>query len=127
MGKYSHSWYRIELQNRGALHLHLLLWTVPDKKVLNEIILAPMKTHPEVQSKVRNCQIHKCQSPRCLKCGKRIYTKCKYGFPFDLCEEDYLDETNNSYKYKRINEEDKNIVLYNPTLLLLWDGHKNIQ
>ena len=86
-----------------------------------------MKTHPEVQSKVRKYQIHKCQSPRCFKCGKRIYTKCEYGFPFDLCEEDYLDETNNSYKYKRIKEEDKNIVPYNPTLLLLWDGHMNIQ
>jgi hypothetical protein len=88
-----------------------------------------MKTHPEVQSKVKKYQIHKSprQSPRCFKCGKRIFTKCKYGFPFDLCEEDYLDEINNSYKYKRINEEDRTIVPYNPTLLLLWDGHMNIQ
>ncbi len=31
------------------------------------------------------------------------------------------------YKYRRINEEDKNIVPNNPALLLLWDGHMNIQ
>ena len=76
MGKYSHSLYRIDSQNRGALHVHLLLLTVPDKKVLNEIILATMKTHPEVHSQVRKYQIHKCQSPRCFKCGKFINTKC---------------------------------------------------
>ena len=25
LGEYTHSWYRVELQNRGALHIHLLL------------------------------------------------------------------------------------------------------
>ena len=56
-----------------------------------------------------------------------MYTKCKYGFPYDLCTEDYLDEEHNLYKYRRLNNEDRNIVPYNPTLLLLWDGHINIQ
>ncbi len=56
-----------------------------------------------------------------------MFTKCKQGFPFDLCEENYLEEENNLHKYKRINEEDRRIVQYHPTLLLFQDDHKNIQ
>ena len=126
-----YSWYRVELQNRGALHIHLLLWIKDDKitKIfnVNDCIRARMHQNTEVNDKVKKYQIHTCQSPRCFKYGKKLFTKCKYGFPFELCPEDFLDEENNLYKYKRLIEDDRKIVPYNPTLLLLWDGHMNIQ
>ena len=122
-----YSWYRVELQNRGALHIHLLLWIKDDKitKIfnVNDCIRARMHQNTEVNDKVKKYQIHTCQSPRCFKYGKKLFTKCKYGFPFELCPEDFLDEENNLYKYKRLIEDDRKIVPYNPTLLLLWDGH----
>jgi hypothetical protein len=127
VGEYIFSWYRVEMQNRGALHIHLLLWVKLDKLFTKDLILATMHENTEVSAKVKKYQIHSCQSPRCFQYGKKNYSKCKYGFPFDLCVDNYLDEINNVYKYRRINEEDKNIVPYNPALLLLWDGHMNIQ
>ena len=114
----------MELQNRGSLHVHLLLWVLPNENISQTLILATPE-HFEITAKVKKYQIHTCQSPRCFKSGKHVYTKCKYGFPFELCDADYLDEENNLYKYRRINEIDKNIVPYNPMLLLLWD--MNIQ
>jgi hypothetical protein len=126
LGEYVYSWYRVELQHRGALHIHMLLW-LNIKNTSNELILATMHDNPDVKAKVKKYQIHTCQTPRCFKSGKKLYTKCKYGFPFELCELDYLDEEVNLYKYKRISNEDVNIVPYNPYLLLLWDGQTNIQ
>jgi hypothetical protein len=32
LGKCLNYWYRIELQNRGALHVHMLIWNEKDKK-----------------------------------------------------------------------------------------------
>jgi len=72
-----------------------------------------MHDNPDVKAKVKKYQIHTCQTPRCFKSGKKLYTKCKYGFPFELCELDYLDEEVNLYKYKRISNDDVNIVPYN--------------
>ena len=128
LGEYTHSWYRVELQNRGAIHIHLLLWVkVQQTLIHSNLVWATTHENTEVTAKVRKYQMHTCQSPRCFKYGKRMFTKCKYGFPFDLCDENYLDEENNLHKYKRINEEDRRIVPYHPTLLLFWDGHMNIQ
>ena len=120
------------MQNRGALHIHLLLWIKVNKAIKNnyinnDYIWARMHPNKEVNDKVKKYQIHTCQAPGCLKYGKKLYNKCKYGFPFELCEEDYLDDNNNLYKYIRLTDDDRKIVPYNPTLLLLWDGHLNIQ
>ena len=91
------------------------------------IVWATLHENSEVTTKVKKYQIHTYQSPRCYKYGKNIFSKCKYSFPFELCNDNYLDEENNLYKYKRINEVDKKIVPYHPPILLLWDGHMNVQ
>jgi hypothetical protein len=87
-----------------------------------------MHDNPDVKAKIKKYQMHTCQTPRCFKRGRNSIQNVNiYGFPFKLCELDYLDEEVNLYKYKRISNEDVNIVPYNPILLLLWDGHINIQ
>ena len=95
--------------------------------VNSDIVWATLHENSEVTTKVKKYQIHTCQLPRCNKYGKNILKKCKYGFPFELCNDNYLDEENNLYKYKRINDVDKKIVPYHPTLHLIWDGHMNVQ
>ena len=73
-----YSWYRVELQNRGALHIHLLLWIKDDKitKIfnVNDCIRARMHQNTEVNDKVKKYQIHTCQSRRCFKYGKKLFT-----------------------------------------------------
>ena len=97
LGEYVYSCYRVKLQHRGALHI--LLW-LNIKNLSNELILATIHDNPNVKAKVKKyqtCHDHTCQTPRCFKSGKKLYTKCKYGFPFELCEFDYLDEDVNLY------------------------------
>ena len=132
LGKCLNYWYRIELQNRGALHVHMLIWNEKDKKKRYNLIDATLPSGSSenskiLRNKVKKLQVHTCRELRCFKSGKRIYKRCKYGFPFDLCDEDHLDESTNTFKYKRLNDSDRLIVPYNAALLLLWDGHINIQ
>ena len=130
LGKCKNYWYRIELQNRGALHVHMIIWL--SEKIHNNTISACVPIIGDdliksIRDKVIKYQVHKCYENRCFSSGNNFYKKCKYGFPFDLCEEDHFDNNSNTFKYKRINEQDKSIVPYNLALLELWDGHINVQ
>jgi len=122
---------RIEFQNRGAVHLHIVLWT---EATINEMITANNigstmphpEYEPELYEKVRAHQIHTCQRHRCggpLPDGEQ----CKRGFPRPLSRVTYHDQTSLRYIYKAITEEDRWIVPYHAPTLLAWNAHLNVQ
>jgi hypothetical protein len=49
LGEYVYSWYRVELQHRVALYIHMLLW-LNIKNTSNELILATMHDNPDVKA-----------------------------------------------------------------------------
>ena len=131
-GKVDHHWHRIETQNRGALHVHGLIWvkngTLHPLAVSGLMPRGCSKDVNEMRKLVQKFQIHKCRPNKCFRTLKgKATSQCKYGFPFPLREEDGFDEELSRYEYKRLLEEDSNVVPYNPYLLLAWDGHINVQ
>jgi len=122
---------RIEFQNRGAVHLHLVLWTeatIEEMIASNEIrtTMPDPDNEPELHAKVRMHQIHTCQNRHCggpAPSGEQ----CKRGFPRPLSPITYHDQTSLRYIYKAITEEDRWIVPYHAPTLLAWDAHINTQ
>ncbi len=127
-------WYRIEYQNRGALHCHMLLWiceeTIPENIVMAEMprysgsnTLKKSQTF-QAREYVKTFQMHTCN----LKgCRKDINSRCKYGFPYDIQLSDEINESKMGFKYMRRCDEDKNVVPYNIYALMCWNGHINVQ
>lgn len=78
---------------------------------------------------VESYQLHRCVPSRCLK-GKqnKQMNHCKYGFPFAVNRESVRPSaTGIRYLYKRHEIEDARVIPYCLPLLLMWDGHVNIQ
>ena len=72
---------RIEFQNRGALHVHLLLWV--DDRVADrsgKVVATVPRSSDEkaLRAKVLKFQVHNCREGKCYKKGKPKL--CKYGF-----------------------------------------------
>ena len=133
-------WYRMEYQNRGGIHIHMVIWcdllTKPPNKISAQM---PRFTHPtdstqphpvneQLRQYVKSFHIHRCRPDRCFKGprGKRL-KKCKYGFSFDINAEERLDESGVRYLYVRQHDEDKWVSPYILELLLFWCGHANVQ
>ncbi|CAC5390818.1 unnamed protein product [Mytilus coruscus] len=131
-GKVKDHWYRIEAQNRGALHVHCLIW-LESKIESEQLISAQIPTQTDIFSKqlatmVRDYQIHNCRPNRCFRSTKGLATKqCKYGFPYKQRETDGYDEEGMRYEYKRTSINDTRVVPYNPYILYAWDAHINVQ
>lgn len=53
--------------------------------------------------------------------------QCRKGFPAPLSSRTYQEEGNLRCTYKRVSETDQWVVPYNAKLLLLWEGHCNVQ
>lgn len=79
---------------------------------------------PLLAALVNRYQIHRCMVNKCGGPGSN--EKCKEGFPKDICERTYHRPGNNRYTYKRT-ENDIWVVEYNAELLLIWEGHLNVQ
>ena len=127
-----HVWHRVESQNRGALHIHGILWlkegTFKKDSIVAEIPRGEDKLSKELRQLVRKLQVHACRPNRCFRTSKgKTMEKCKYGFPFDIRESDGHGEGGIKYEYRRTEKEDCNVVPYNPILLLAWRGHINVQ
>ncbi len=58
--------------------------------------------------------------------GKKL-KNCKYGFRFDLNDEEQLDPSGVRYLYIRRKEEDRDVSPYNPYILLFMQCHVNYQ
>lgn len=128
-------WYRFEYQHREALHIHMVVWceegSIPDNAASAEM---PRSCEPNdnfttaCRSFVQSFQIHGCRPDRCFKGGNnKVLNFCKYGFPFKLQENEETDESGTRLLYIRRSEEDLNVVPYNLAILLLWQGHINVQ
>jgi len=123
-------WYRLEYQNRGSPHIHLLAWTkVPlEFNEVDKFIFATVPSQNDPLSKkiaelVRKYQIHRCTS----KCRSKNPFQCAYGFPFELTEKSQLSPDGKFVRYKRLREEDRWVVPYHPVLLIAANSNINIQ
>lgn len=118
-GEVINYWYRVEFQNRGAIHIHMLLW-IKNDPVENSIVCAqiPNYNNNDVESTmikeyVEKYQIHTCRANRCFMnnyCNKPLL-RCKYGFPFKEQIKDELIGCASGYLYKRTTT-DANVVPY---------------
>ena len=132
-GKVTDHWYRIEFQNRGAPHVHMLLWVALEFRE-NKVVVATLPRGTQnnegrlLKELVTSFQIHSCVERRCKRGPKgESLEQCKYGFPYKMRPTDGLDRLGIRYEYARTEEEDERIVPYVPDLLLAWRGHLNVQ
>jgi hypothetical protein len=141
LGRVQHHVVRLECQGRGSLHAHIMLWVHPDdvERTTNEIqafipadydectdtFIPP--TSPEdlmLFRLVARKQLHVCRPDGCCEKGH-----CKYRFPFAVqtTPGTTYDPVLRQYTYYRPRDVDRNVVPYHPTVLLLWEGHMNLQ
>ncbi len=125
-------WYRIERQNRGALHIHRIIW-LKEGTYKEGSIVAEKPRGDDVNSrliweKVEKYQIHHCRTNRCYHTsnGKATDT-CKYGHPFKLRPDDGYDSTGTRFEYMHRENEDVNVVSFCTPVLVAWHGHVNFQ
>jgi hypothetical protein len=122
---------RQEFQLRGAIHSHDLLWTekAVDKLIEESYIRADIpdrNLEPRLHELVMKFQIHTCREDLCG--GAQAPTgQCRKGFPAPLSPTTHLEKGSLRYTYKRTSEADRWVVPYNAKLLLLWEGHCNVQ
>ena len=149
LGRVQHDLVRYECQGRGSLHAHILLWVHPDDidRVSKEITASiPVSRtvgagctanpfldtcHDATQERLRQIvlrkQVHKCRHGP----GGCMHQRatCQHGFPFvpNPVGTRMDPEYGQRYVYFRADKHDENIVPYHPMVLLLWNGHMNIQ
>ena len=130
-GELQESIIRIEFQLRGAIHAHCMLWV---EKSVEEMIAEgyiradrpdPQK-EPILAQLVDLYQTHHCKPHICGGPGAGRDGKCKKGFPAEPSDHTYHRLGDKRYTYQRT-ENDVWIVPYNAALLLLWEGHCNVQ
>ncbi len=126
-GRVTDHWQRIEFQNRGALHVHMLIWVGREEDRHGKILATVPRSDDEkaLRAMVLKYQVHSCREGRCYKHGKPKL--CKSGYPFALLDTDQLDENGMRYNYARFEQEDVRIVSYNKDLLEAWNAHINVQ
>ena len=120
-GRATDYWQRIEFQNRGALHVHLLLWVddgVADRS--GKVVATVPRSSDEkaLRAKVLKYQVHNCREGRCYKGKPKL---CK------LQDRDCLSDSGMHYDYARLEQEDARIVSYNKELLTACYSHINVQ
>ena len=150
LGKVDHFYWKKEYQARGAPHYHVLLW-IRGAPVIGQHdpgrVLAwiqeritchipDQKSSPELHRLVTRYQLHKCSNycKRRKKCGKYSFiTRCRFGFPWQACEnaklnpvQESLKSRNRIYQLTRTNSEVR-VNDYNPLLLILWKANIDIQ
>eukprot|EP00882_Tetradesmus_deserticola_P001750 GHRQ01001880.1.p1 GENE.GHRQ01001880.1~~GHRQ01001880.1.p1 ORF type:complete len:1314 (+),score=134.67 GHRQ01001880.1:549-3944(+) len=141
LGRVQHHVIRYEVQARGSLHAHIMLWVHPDdiEGVANEIRAdIPAKYDATTQDfvppaadadnilfrYVTRKQMHECRPEGCCTNGP-----CKYHFPQPVHTNPnttYAPDKR-QYTYFRPRVVDRNVVPYHPTLLLMWGSHMNLQ
>lgn len=125
-------WYRREYQNRGSVHIHMVVWvvreTIPENAVVAEMPrfencnAQSAEELEECRNCIRNVMEHNCQrTGRCLKDGR-----CKYGYPFRRTTDGDNNQRGQYGQYQRRQDEDSRIVPHNLKLNILWGGHLNV-
>ena len=150
LGKVDHFYWKKEYQNRGAPHYHVLLW-IRDAPVIDQHkpgkVLACIQeritcqipdkeSNPDLHRLVTRYQMHKC-SVYCKqrhKCSDNTFiTRCRFGFPHQVCKNPKLNSVQESLKSRRriyeLPRSDSEVRVndYKPLLLMLWKANLNIQ
>lgn len=122
---------RQEFQQRGAIHSHCLLWCAsPATSLIQERYIRAdvpnADVEPLLHTLVLKFQIHTCTDRLCG--GPQPPTgQCRKGFPAALSPTTHRQDKDLRYTYERHKEADRWVVPYNAELLLLWEGHCNVQ
>jgi len=132
-------WYRIEFQNRGSPHLHMLVSceNVPDfatrqgMKVINKVVSCSSDSDEAVlRHIVESVQMHK-HTATCYK--DRNNCICRFGYPRPVSDQIVClgpDETlvnNGCFFILRRTADEVLVNNYNLDLLTLWEGNMDIQ
>jgi hypothetical protein len=143
LGRVMHHVVRYEVQGRGSLHAHIVLWLHPDdvQPVSSEITACvPAEWDPSTRQflppgdpktkqlldLVLRKQIHKCTKEGCCANKQR---RCQYGFPFPphMSRTPAYNPATKRWEYYRPGEQHRNCVPYHPDVLMLWGAHMNVQ
>jgi hypothetical protein len=141
LGNVPHYLIRYEVQHRGSLHAHIVLWlSDADRERLASEICACVPAAYDAAAEqfippsdpsarrlyefVVSKQMHECRAHGCLEHGR-----CKYMYPHppQPLREAQFDPHSMRYMYYRPGHEHRNVIPYHPTLLLLWGAHMNLQ
>ena len=114
LGVVDHFYWKKEYQARGAPHYHILVWIRdapmigednPEKvlECINTRITCHIpddKNNPDLHRLVTRYQMHKCSAYcKCKrKCGSTFITRCRFGFPSQVCESTTLNCVEESLK-----------------------------
>ena len=113
---------RIEYQKRLNVHSHTLFRSgvCPGDMNIDEVVTCAIPDEEcELKELVTQLMVHRC-SGRCNVDGK-----CKYGFPKPVSTTSYFDEFDRLVLRRR--EHERFVVSYNPTLLLRYKCHLNVE
>ena len=142
LGKVNQEVVRWEVQGRGSLHTHVLLWIDGnDVESVAAQISAAMPAEwdaskqewiePEDSNQkklfhlVKDKMMHTCRRTSCRQ--KHEDGICQLGFPRPIQKQKGCTlNAKGIWEYWRPREQDRYIVPYHPALLLLWGAHVNI-
>ena len=93
------------------------------------------KNNPDLHRFVTRYQMHKCSAycKRRRKCGSTFITRCRFGFPRQVCESTTLncveDSLKSCQKIYQLTRSDLEVRVndYNPLILMLWKANMDIQ
>src|SRR5271154_5268824 len=140
-GRLTDFWWRVEFQNRGSPHLHMVVWidshlsfdTEEGILQLEKVCTCELPTDDlELYDLVKKCQIHR-HSHTCTK--NYTATNCRFSFPRQVCTEtcivahssdDFIRSGGRICLLKRSIDEQW-INNYNRKLLRVWKGNMDIQ
>lgn len=141
-GRVKDHWWRIEFQNRGSPHLHVVIWVEGHPSVetpegiaqIDKVCSCEMPPeNSELHELVKKCQTHH-HTNTCKK-NDTTSTICRFNFPRQICAQTHIvDSSTNEFiqnggricLLKRGSHE-RWINTYNPTLLKLWQGNMDVQ
>lgn len=131
--------WRIEFQNRGSPHMHMLCWNsgIPSFEssagvaVIDKVVSsASNPTNNELAEIVRRVQIHK-HSSTCYK--NRTHNVCRFSFPRQasdctkILDADGIIANKGRFCILKRHSGDAFVNNYNPAILKLWGGNMDIQ
>ncbi|GFR21211.1 ATP-dependent DNA helicase [Trichonephila clavata] len=135
-------WWRIEFQNRGSPHVHMVVWveghasfdTEEGLQQLNKVCSCELPPEAsELHDLIKKNQLHK-HTHTCYKNSSESPT-CRFGFPRKECTETRL-VSHSSDEFIRNGDricilkrgpEDGWVNNYNPTLIKVWNANMDIQ
>ena len=147
LGTVDNFYWKKEYQARGAPHYHILLWIsqllvrmiqmkyyLGFRKGLLVIFLMKklMLTYTDWSLDIK-CTNGSAYCKRKHKCGSTFITRCRFGFPHQVCESAVINCVDHSLKSRQkiygltCTELEIRVNDYNPLILMLWQANIDIQ